>query len=157
MKHISKNIRIILLISVIGFSAYVLFYPYYGDYVDGELTYKSQISRYIDYVTSPTSSFTSMMAHKGCWTDVDVLKSNIINGKYSLDEPSICLAMGRIFYLNATSDIELMLECVDLYDMREREIQNNNERLCEKIGIPHCDALVIVEFTEFQEKYCDFW
>ena len=101
---------------------------------------------------------TSLFSSEGCLSDADVEKSDFLNGNLDIgDEPWPCSGSGRLFYLNATSDIQTMIDCVGLYEMREKELETNNDNICKRLEIPQCNAVQIVSFQEFQKKYCDFW
>ena len=159
---ISKKSLIVSVISVALILLIIIFYPHncllFGETVFCE-SIAQDLDQYFYLVMNPTRHLTETMGNTNCLDDADTEKSGFLNGQYSLglDDGWMCYPELYSISLNATSDIQLMLECVDLYEKREKEMKITNEILCERLGIPQCNAVEIISFPEFQKKYCDFW
>lgn len=158
---VNKKIILLSLLTLVVILCIVLFYPHNCLFFNGVQICETNwisFSNYLYFVDNLTWPATSLFPHERCLGDADIAKSNFLNGNLDTgDDPWPCYSSARIFSLNNTSDIQTMLDCIGLYEMREKELQRNNDYICERLEIPECNAVQIVSFPEFQKKYCDFW
>ena len=88
-----------------------------------------------------------------CYNDLDSIKSGIANGTYTRLG---CFAYEQITFFFGTTDEELIQECRDWHENRVVIAENNNNQKCQELGIPECSAFVVMEWSDFQKKFCNW-